>query len=414
VGIVFNTLPRIAGSSGTIWIDRAKEQEKFDFYVATQGDHVVVDGPTGTGKTSLAFTGLQAQKREFARVVVTEGMQWSRLCAEAMGPATATGSTTVHSFGIDTGLPTLVFKRHEATPGDPPPHVKHVPDWAQKIDEHSLARAMIAAKVSLMIDDVEAADEALILRMANLAKLLSSDPSCPVAAKVVFVGTGDVFRRLYLAKPQLEGRMRQVSLGTLPERGRSWDFLRQGFERLGRRHAGVIADDKRHMKRVVETVFAAADGLPKALNELGKEIARPAKDHDIRASDVIDAAVKKAQDNWRRYRREAKRVIEGLRAFPGARAVASHMHEVGIGIIHHADDVHSALAAKWTAEQVDFGIEQLVALRFATRTGRDREVLFVQEPALAHTLGVVLQNPAEYRGADELASANRDQMDLLF
>lgn len=416
VSVVFDTAPRIAGQDSAVWMDRRREQEKLAFRVPLRGDHIIVDGPTGTGKTSLTLTSLKQTRTRYVMVPVVHGFDWSRLCAAALystrdpdvpGPSS--------SVGIEPGLHTLALKLES---GHSSLRSQNVPreraEWASGVDEHMFAQLLQRENASLVVDDAEEADGDLLRRLANVAKLLSTDRDSPPNAKVIFVGTGDIYARLIAAKPQLDSRVFEISLGTLPEIGRGWDFLRQGFVSLGIPHPGNDRSTSADLEGVVRAVYDAADGLPKALNELGKAICEDCRGGAVSAKRLVSIAQGQTLQNWKKCFQRASVLMAGLGAFPVARDVFRALASKGIGTIHDCDDVHAALDGALGFDQVEIGLDKLVELKFLTRTGPNRAVAYVNDPALAHSLEVVSRNPRAFHRADRVFLQGDGQLDLGF
>jgi len=146
---------------------------------------------------------------------------------------------------------------------------------------------------------------------------------------------------------------------------------------------------------------------------MGREICLAARDRDISAATIIATARERAINNWKRYKRDFKPLLERIRANPLSADVIAYLHEHGIGRIHDTDDIHAALDGTLTDEQVEHAINELADVGFVTRTGISNQVVFVQSPALAHTLGVVMHNMGAYHGAPAFFAANVGQMSLL-
>lgn len=416
VGIVFNTQPRLGTDTNCVWVSRQREQDQFAKYFLAQGLHVLLDGPTGTGKTSLAITALATVRARYAKVVVADGMTWPQFCVNAStaaAPARARREREVLA-GIEGGMPTLLY-RATSSASSAESQQQAVQEWAATATEYDVARIMQAENIALMIDDAESASPELVLRLANLAKLLTTEVGGAAAAKLIVVGTGDICRRLYMAKPALEKRVGEVSLGTFPDRKESWDFLRRGFERLKRLHPGnsAIPAQKASLPRAIDAVYEAADGLPKALNDLGRDVALEAEYRDISVATLVEVANAKALQNWRQYKRECRDLFGCLQSNPITRDIVAYLYERGVGRIHDSEDIHGVLDQRSSDSQVEHALAELCAIGFLTRTGISNQVVFVQSPSLAHTLGVVLRDPKKYPGATDLLQRNDGQMWLL-
>jgi hypothetical protein len=155
-------------------------------------------------------------------------------------------------------------------------------------------------------------------------------------------------------------------------------------------------------------VYEAADGLPKSLNRLGQDIAnrarvvgldggRPA----ISAADVKAEATSMPERNWDRYSRDFPLLIDTIVSDETTVDLVKLLYRSGIGGIHHVNTLQAELP-DCTQDQLDVSVEKLAQVGFLTRTGISGNVIYVSQPTLAHTLGVLLANPDQYSKARKL------------
>ena len=67
----FGTRSRDGSIKGAVWLKREKQENTLFDTLATPTPHVCVDGPTGTGKTSLVLTQLHRTKSEYVYIQLT-------------------------------------------------------------------------------------------------------------------------------------------------------------------------------------------------------------------------------------------------------------------------------------------------------------------------------------------------------
>jgi hypothetical protein len=232
VGEVFNTSARLGYVPGSVWL-RRDEEGKFAELLETKGVHICLDGPTGTGKSSMAATLLNTLQIKYAFVQVTESMDWAGFCKELVNPKTdrETSLSADIEGGIDQGLPHGKFRIQFGTRQRPSSNLELFHATIQSWTEHDVCRRMAKENAVLFLDDFEWASDALVRRVASMCKLLTQSFQSTYA-KVVAVGTGDIYRKLYEANPSLELRLVELSLGTFPDKLASWRFLRMGWEAL--------------------------------------------------------------------------------------------------------------------------------------------------------------------------------------
>lgn len=416
VGRVFNVNPRNGTLKQTVWLPRRSLESSFREAAETQGVHICLDGPTGTGKSSLALTGLHSLKFRHTLVQVTNHMSWPEFCRQIAGsPKNDESSLTAEaSVGIDKGLPKGDFRVALGAKSRASDDLDLLDKMSASWTEHDVCKIMAKEDITLFIDDFELAKDDLVIRVADMCKILTESYVSP-RAKLVIVGTGDIYRRIYKANESLEGRIREISLGTLPRPEDSWKFLQIGFEALKLRHP---ANDRRLVSseenvECMKSVYRAADGLLKSLTELGNKIAtkgfgRPR----VSPSDVLDVASIMPLNNYKMFRREFPQILGAVEQNPTVRAVLEALYQNGIGQIHHWDDLALSVEGDHPVDQIESAIGELVATGFLIQTGRTGDVLFAAHPPLAHTLCVVASHKDEFHNAQRLFKGEAQQLSL--
>jgi hypothetical protein len=281
------------------------------------------------------------------------------------------------------------------------------------MSEHDIARRLCELNASLYIDDVERANDLLICRLSDLCKLLTQGYVTD-NAKIVLVGSGEVYRRFYRKNPSLDERLLQVSLGAFKHPYDSWKFITKGFEKLRLRHPGNSEFVRQHMGRAncITAIWEAADGLPKSLNRLGQEIALKAIGRSgVTVTDILTESNKMIEDHWKEYGNEFADVVDFLEKTPVAVAVLRCFYLEGIARIHQFNHIVSRITANnkeertsHTPEEVNDAIDKLVEMNFFIRTGKSGEIIFTKQPAAAHTLGVVMRDPSRFKPLSGLPS----------
>jgi hypothetical protein len=398
VSEVFNTMPR--DGTRTLWLPRTSIENRLAEVLDNRGVHICLDGPTGTGKTSLALTLLNRLKIKYKLIQVTKSMGWSEFCKRLISTSSnkETSVSAEVEFGVDHLIPQGKLKLSIGTKGRASDKLELLEAIASKWTEHDVCQLLADKNVLLLIDDFERASEEFIRNVSDMCKLLTQSYQNPYA-KIVVVGTDDICRRLYDANPSLESRLEQISLGTLPTRNDSWRFLSMGFDVLRLRHpANERFTKKEELLECVQAVYEAADGLPKSLNELGWKISLKGLGRTrISPTDIKEITAQMPLDNLRKYKSEYPKIIKCFTSNPIVRAVLQHLYHEGIGQIHNWSDVEAALAETYSEEQVEHAICELIDAKFLVRTGIHGDILFVTSPPLAHTLGVLVTYPDKYK-----------------
>lgn len=408
VNRVFNTRPRIGSNKDTVWLERRHTSQRFAEAFECPGAHVCLDGPSGAGKTSLALTYLFNQGISHAAIQLTENMDWPEFCHLIIGDTTnaETSLSGDMEVGMDKALPVAKFRICLGTKNRPSDKLTYDDKLAHVMTEHDVAKRLCELKATLYVDDVERANDKLLSRLSDLCKLLTQSYVAE-NAKLIFVGSGKIFHGLYKKNPSLDERLLQVSLGAFENRHDSWRFLAKGFEKLRVRHPGNsdFAEQREQLHTCINSIWEAADGLPKSLNRLGYDIALKAEGRKgVSYSDILEDAHKMSENHWIEYGHTFSGVVGFLEKTPEAVAFIGYLYERGIARIHRFDDIVTHLETRgkkegrtYTSNEIDDVINQLLRFDFLVRTGKSGEIIFTKHPAAAHTLGVVMRDPSRFK-----------------
>jgi hypothetical protein len=265
-------------------------------------------------------------------------------------------------------------------------------------DDADICAALSKKDAILVIDDVEKAQDELTTHISDMCKLLTQSFETDVC-KILIIGTGDIFSKIYSGDPSLEGRLQQFSLGTLPSPEWSWKYLQLGFEALGLYHPATSQySSPEDNKKCMTEVYKAANGLLKGLTELGRNIclAKGYTTKGIGHNLIINQAREIPPKNYKRFRRKFPDIFRCIEDNPVVRGVLEYLYNANIGQIHNWNDISFDLKDKYDMGQIDNAISELVNVNFLVQTGKEGETLFVSEPVLAHTFGVVISYPDEF------------------
>lgn len=333
VGKVFHVHPRVESRS-SLWIERRTPMKRLREAMQRPGGHICLDGPSGAGKTSLAWSYLCANRIRHVQVQVTKSMDWLGFCRQLVS-VTGNPERSMSSdieVGIDKGLPIAKLKVSLGAKERTTDSIDLREKLAAQLDEHEIARHLVEQQAALLIDDVERASESLLLRISDLCKVLTQYEE-NTAAKLLLIGTGDIYQRLYNENPSLDERLVQVSVGGFEDRAVSSLLLKKGFEMLSLMHPwnSLISQQKEQADKCAWTIWEAADGLPKSLNSLGHAISiRSEGRRGVSANDIITAAEKMKEQNWKDYAQRFPEVVSHLYDSPVARKVVRRLYVDGI------------------------------------------------------------------------------------
>lgn len=400
VGSVFDTRPRLGYTGKSVWLPRDIETT-FAEMLETEGLNICIDGATGTGKSSVALTVLNKFSITHIPVQLTTSMLWADFCKLLINPESNVELALEAEIegGIEQGLPLGKFRFKFGGKHRKSDSTDMVNNLSKNWNEHDVCQMLAKTGALLLIDDFDKASEDMIKRIAGMCKLLSQSYQSHYS-KVIIVGTDDIYRRLCDFDPSLENRLSELSLGTFPDKNTSWAFLSMGFKALGLTHP---ATDKLVSKieraECIEAVYEAADGLPKSLNELGREIGRLGFGRTrISPTDIKIACAKMPMNHLKLYqRKEFPEIIKCIEGNLCVRHILQTLYKKGIGKVHYWLDIVDSSGRTFTEAQLDNAISELIQVRFLTRTGKGGEVLFATNPTLAHTLGVLVSNAEKYK-----------------
>jgi AAA domain len=413
---VFNVVPRDGSIEGTVWIERTEEQNKLHDLLGLVGVHICIDGSTGTGKSSLAITELHKSKLKYVLVQLTQATTWAELCRQLVQrvPSTRENSASAElEAGLDGVIPKLGFRVSLGTSNRASDSIGVGESIASSWSEHDVCQMLYNEQKVLLIDDFDQANEEIQRRTVGMCRLLTETYVHP-KAKLVIVGTDDICQRLFRINRSLEGRLEEVSLGTFPDSGLSWKFLQMGFNKLNVAHPGkdsklveprFLTDSDNSI--CMQAIYIAADGLPKSLNQLGKDISLKAVNLNgsrrgqkgngrITVYDITSTSKSAPMRNLSNFEMQFPRILGLVRRSGEARMVLAYLYKSGIGRVFSWAHIVSVLSYTLPQESVNTALNELVECNFLVRTGRYNDVLFVFDPALAHTLAVIASNPTEY------------------
>lgn len=411
---IFTIRPRVA-RKGNLWLERKKARSRLADSLAAPGSHVCLDGPSGAGKTSLALTHVVTSDIKHVAVMLTGALAWPDFVRLLIQPPTndELALAADFEFGIDKGLPVAKLRVSLGEKGRPSDDIDLATKTANSWTEHDVARRLAEKNAMLIIDDLERASEPLIARIADLCKVMTQ-AYVSDNAKILLIGSGDIYQRIYRANSALDERIEQVSLGAFKYPKDTRLLITTGFDKLGLRHPwNSEFPEQRDMRTHCErAIWEAADGLPKSINKLGRAIAlRGENRKGINAHDILDEAARMANEHWIEYSQDFPEVLEYVEQEALAASLVEHLYENGIARIHKTTTIMAAIHRDHpdtAMEQLETVLECLQKVDFLVRTGKSGELVFVKHPTKAHTLGVAMRSPERFRTFKDLHARRPD------
>jgi hypothetical protein len=413
----FTIMPRNGAASGVVWVPRTEEEKRIRAIFSKQGKSICLDGPTGTGKSSIALTAASAHECFYIRLQIVRSLDWlgfSTLILDLLAKKILP-TTDQMKFGLVRFLPEFSFQREKHRDQEFIYTILDLQIRVNEFDLHKLAYILSSLDVVLILDDFEKASTDLLQRFADLTKLLT-DTFRASKARILFVGTHDIYRRLRKSDDALAGRLEQVSVGTLEHSGNSWNYLSRGFEALGFYYPGRTKFSKRPLEDIIATVYESANGLLKSLSDLGKAIAIRVAAKTVSESTIIEECKSLLFSSIREYETELPGFVNGIVNSPGKKLLMKWLFQSGVGRIHNLDAlILKAGKINVPLEQVENAYEDLRAQNFLVEIGyRDHErTFYVTDPRFTHIFGVICTHHAKY-GVNEEICRITGQLELSF
>ncbi len=413
----FTIMPRNGAAQGVVWVPRTYEEKRMGSIFSKQGKSICLDGPTGTGKSSIALTVASAHECFYLRLQIVRSLDWagfSTLILDLLAKKESPSEDSI-KFGLVRFLPEVSFQREKRSDQEFLYKILDLRIQVKDFDLHKLAYILSELDVVLILDDFEKATPDLLQRFADLTKLLT-DTFRASKARVVFVGTHDIYRRLRKSDDALAGRLEQVSVGTLEHSGYSWRYLSKGFDALGFYYPGNTKFAKRPVKEIISTVYESANGLLKSLSDLGKAIALKVVGKTVAESTIIKECRSLLLSSIREYETELPGFVNDIVNSPGKKMLMKWLFQSGVGRIHNLDTlILKAGKMDIPIEQIKNAYEDLRAHNFLVEIGyRDHEhTFYVTDPRFTHVFGVICTHHSKY-GVNEEICRITGQLELSF
>jgi hypothetical protein len=424
IKLLFGSQPRDGTQEGTLWHRRAKIEKRLSQLLSARSQNVCIDGPTGSGKSSLAFTVLSKIKQRYVLVPVVNNMSWSDFCEEiaikslnAKFESASVGRRSI-SVEIDSRKPVSggellsprrLLDRLTIGSKDTDEHVTTLRKNAREWKIVDVENFIETTEHCLLIDDFEKAPEPLVQSVADLCKRLT----IRAALKCIIIGTGETFARLYRADEGLDGRLAELSVASFGSQLEVWNYLNDGFARLGFDTPRAMFKSKLIPKadvdRLEKVFYEAADGMPKYINELALRICERVLGEENVASQRVRVSLSSAlleaeqmlQENLSRCNQQIRGVEKELRNSLELRLVLKSIFRLGANGVHSVADIvkfiEQNIDPSFSYDQFTSGLDQLKKLGLYVQTGKSGEVVFAKEPMFSHVLGLICDDPPRFR-----------------
>lgn len=430
VSTVFSSRPRVGTSGDVLWHKRGDIEKSLSQILRAASQNVCIDGPTGSGKTSLALTVLDRMEQPFIWIPITRKMDWSSFCEtviklaqdldqkaqehekeknlsitlDAKEPVTASELATPWKF-----LKRIKFQV-EQTKMDLAETIKTARKW-QIMD---LGSFLSTNRLCLLIDDFEKADDDLVTMVADLCKHLTFSD----APKCIIIGTGQTFSRLYTSDESLDGRLDELSVASFGSSNDVWHYINDGLKLLGfntpREKRRKRSIDKSEADRIQNALYDAADGMPKYINQIALAICRTilneenevSSSYNVSTKTIINECNKMMEANLSRNNRNIRRAEKELKSAVESRYVLKAIFQLGANSVHSVekiiDHVQKNEDPSFDYLQFSSGFEKLSSLGLYVQTGKSGEVIFARDPIFSHVLGLICKDPRRFNKDPEI------------
>lgn len=416
----FGSRPRDGSENGVFWWRRTKIETRLSQLLLARSQNICIDGPTGSGKSSLAITVLSRIRQPYIWVPLVNHMEWPDFCEDIIIRALQSEPELSRSYSYVVGV-----DAHKPVTGDeilnPLKMLGRVSIDRGKGQSQSAAREaarkwtisdvenfLEARGLCLLVDDFEKANEALVQAVADLCKRLTmrSLPKCTI------IGTGKTFARLYHADEGLDGRLAEISVASFGTKREIWNYINEGLELLGFDTPRAMLRSKLISKQEADAIerafYEAADGMPKYINELALRICErilneenAAKRNRVSVSDSLSEARRMLDENISRCAAKVRKIEKHLRQSIELRLVLKAIFNLGANGVHRVADLASYIERHedptFSYDQFVSAFEQLAGLGLYVQTGKSGEVVFAKDPMFSHILGLICEDPSRYK-----------------
>lgn len=426
IEITFSSRPRNGADKLVLWRKRDEIERKLSQILAAKSQNVCIDGPTGSGKTSLALTVLNRNKQLFVWIPVTRDMDWSEFCeAFAVEVYKINSSFKVAhdmknpkvSLSVNAGeaitatdimLPWTLLKRIKLQVDSDKMSLPELREHAKKWKILDISELLKQNDICLLIDDFEKASDDLVHKVADLCKNLtfSQSPKC------IIIGTGRTFSRLYLSDESLDGRLAELTVASFGSPRDVWHYINDGFARLGfhtpREKLSAKLITKVEADQIELAIFEAADGMPKYINEIALRICNKVLGEEnklegpvnISSALILSECSNMSRENLSRCNRDVRKVEKELRNGVEFRLVLKAIFQMGANGVHNVDGIVDYIQKyedeHFTYENFAAGFESLERFGLYVQTGKSGEVVFAKDPMFSHVLGLICKDPLRF------------------
>ncbi len=413
---IFGTSPR---SGGYFWFPRQEneaEQIKTVLLSTESNKIILIDGPTGSGKTSLVFNTFYKEKIPHNLIIIDEDMDWHEFCRQIVSiPKSDTKKSKIKlGFSVKKFLPGGALDTEHETTFDPLKDIEYSEKYLNKISITDLANIIINDNVSLLIDDFEKVNDDLFKKIVSLSKKLSTLRHNTPKSKLFITSCHSSYQKMIEKDKTLSKRILHITLGGLQNKGLSWKFLSDGFDALNIFHPGTskLHGENEQVPNCQDFIYDATGGNLKSLIELGFEIAeKNMRTQSIKGKALIKVAKHKAQENIDYYTRNYRDISTLISSNIYVQKVIHYIYDNGITSSHKIADIEYKIDFH-NDDAAMSGISSLISINFLIPTGKEGSKVFVSDPEFALAFCVANYRNEFYRIPQSLKSKDETESQL--
>jgi|GEM_PF-5414733 len=399
---VFGSQPRIGGK---YWWKRGQSSERELeqlFSQTTSKKVIVIDGPSGVGKTSLAYRTLYRVQARYNYVAINRFMTWKEFCKSIISVPKLRDETSTRKLGFSLRqlLPGGSIDTEHVRQFDSIRELAYSDQYLENVSIDTILDVMVRENVCLIVDDFEEASEELLPRVSQLARKLGNVIHNGAHSKIVILSCKRSFEKLLQCVDTLDGRIHHLTIGGLENAPQCWAFLAKGLELLSIKHPGdsTIEGEKAYLPSLASFTYDATGGILKSLTELGEELAtKSIRNHSLKGTTAISIVKAYAQNNIDKYVRRFDENTRMLAENEHAAAVMRYIFQQGVNRCHIFADLQSKLTKSDPEVSAESGVSTLIAAGFLIPTGVNGSRFFTARPNYALAFCVARNRRTHYR-----------------
>lgn len=402
---IFGAAPRTRDSEA-FWFNRSAIESQIADRLA-QNAHICLNGPTGSGKTSLALTFAEEmqRRRRFDLVVhhqIESDDDWHLTCKAIFlsceGTLPSTELAAAEGGWSGTGPKLTASSKHFANYEEEERASNATRSW----NAGSLLRYLETKRAIVVIDNAEKLSADLARRFADFGK-----KAVTKGYSVWFVGSGSVLGKILPNDPSLLLRFDEVTVTRLVGQGEPWAVIETGLTKLGFRHPfnSKLEREKQRRDQCAPAVFDATGGLLKATIALGRLLAMRELSRggdSVTVADVLEAAKDLVRDGAHHCDAQIVGRLVSLRrdkarsrAAQGALWIIEAMLKVGATEVAPVANIRMSLP-NVMQDTFTEALELLVEKKVVLLLGRANEKVMFVEPDLMHFYRIVSRHPDQW------------------